>query len=54
MNSPPPPRDDKPAETQAFEAQRQAWAELQHEMSVLHARLEYVRLLLKLRLRPPC
>ena len=36
-----------------FEARLQALLKIRHEMEMLHARLEYVRLLLKLGVRIP-
>jgi len=51
MDSPSTPRG-LPQATD-FEARLQALLKIRHEMEMLHARLEYVRLLLKLGVRIP-
>ncbi len=47
MNSDPAP--DHLPRTQAAEAQLQAWLDLKDRLQQLHAQLEYVRLMMKLR-----
>lgn len=49
MDTPNPPRETRP--TTDLDAKVQAWLALKHEMELLHARVEYVRLLLKLGVR---
>ena len=51
MESPKPPRqspDDKD-----FDAKTQAWLELKREMELLHANVEYLRLILKMGVKLP-
>lgn len=51
MESPHTPREE-PQRTD-LEAKTLAWLELKHEMEKLHARIEYVRLILRLGVRQP-
>jgi hypothetical protein len=46
MNTPETPRE--PQSNSAIEAKVNQWLELKREMEVLHAQVEYVRLLIKL------
>lgn len=46
MNTPDTPRE--PQSNAAIEAKVNQWLELKREMEVLHAQVEYVRLLIKL------
>ena len=54
MNSPeiPSPRPESVADGLALEYKMHAMLELQRELATLHARLEYVRILLKLGVGP--
>lgn len=49
MDTPNTPRDTRP--DQGLDARVQAWLELKREMEALHAKVEYVRLLLKMGVR---
>jgi hypothetical protein len=49
MNSPDTPRPH--AGDQDFDEKTLAWLELKRELEQLHARLEYLKLVLKLRVR---
>lgn len=49
MDTPNTPRDARP--DQDLDARVQAWLELKREMETLHAKVEYVRLLLKMGVR---
>jgi hypothetical protein len=51
MDSLPPPRQTP--EDKDFDAKTQAWLELKREMERLHASVEYLRLILKIGVRPP-
>ena len=51
MDTPTPPQDDSFSSAADLEAKRLVWEKLQEEMSELHARLQYIKLLLKLGVR---
>jgi hypothetical protein len=51
MNTPNPSDDTSPRRTLTLEERTQALLELRRQMQELHARLEYLRLMLKLGVR---
>lgn len=51
MNTPSPQRPSHPGDSLSVDAQREPWLRLRGELAELHARLEYLRLLIALGVR---